>query len=572
MKQADAPSSGLTIRARLWIILAIALTGIVLVAIQGLLSERAEMIEDRKVKTRHLVEAAYSILDHFHNVARQGMASEDEAKQTAITTIKALRYDGKEYFWIHDLSEPLPKMVMHPTMPALDGKVLSDAKFNCATSMQLGTDGPVVRTDGKMNLFAAANEVVRKAGHGYVSYLWPKPLPGGGVTQEAFEKISYVKRFDPWGWVIGSGIYVDDVDDLFWKQVMWTIAAIVVTVTLIGFVIMMAMRSIMRPLDALERTIASLQSSHDLSLRVDVTSHDEIGRIGQSFNQMIAHFQQIIQQVAESARDLMRAAEQLADSASHVAESSQKQSDATASVAAAVEEVTTSIDQVAESSRGTHDIARQAGELATKSGEVVQSAAREMGKIAEAVNHSSHFINELGQHSSQISAIINTIKEIADQTNLLALNAAIEAARAGEQGRGFAVVADEVRKLAERTSQSTQEITTMIANIQSGMQQAVASMQEGSARVGEGVIMANRAGEAMEQIRAGAEQVISSVSEIAAALREQKQASSQIAQSVADIARMTEENNAAANEISQQAKNLEKLAQALEKALGRFRT
>ena len=560
-----------SIRARLLSIMIIALVGMILVAVMALKGERAIMLEDRKVKTRHLVEAAYGMMEHFHGMARQGLVSEDEAKKSLLETIKTLRYDSKEYFWINDLGEPVPKMVMHPTVPALDGKVLDDAKFNCATSLQEGTDGPVTRTDGKMNLFVAFNQVARKAGHGYVTYDWPKPLPGGGVSKENFQKLSYVKRFDAWNWVIGSGIYLDDVNVIFWQRAMWLIGSIMVIAVLIGLVLMVVIRSIIQPLNELERTMSAIQTNNDLSQRIGIRSGDEIGRISQSFNQMITSFQQIIQQVLDNARGVMQAAGQLAESSRHVAASSQNQSDAAASVAAAVEQVTTSIDHVAEHSRDTHEIARQAGDLAAQGGEVVQSAAQEMNKIAEAVNHSSHFIRELGEHSSQISTIINTIKEIADQTNLLALNAAIEAARAGEQGRGFAVVADEVRKLAERTSQSTQEITTMIASIQNGTQQAVASMQEGGARVGEGVSMANRAGEAMQEIRSGAQRVIASVSDIANALREQGQASNQVAQSVENIARMTEENNVAANEIANQAQQLEKLAQGLEKAVSRFR-
>ena len=202
---------------------------------------------------------------------------------------------------------------------------------------------------------------------------------------------------------------------------------------------------------------------------------------------------------------------------------------------------------------------------------MVQGAAAEMSKIADSVNQSSHFIERLGEHSNQISAIVNVIKEIADQTNLLALNAAIEAARAGEQGRGFAVVADEVRKLAERTARSTEEITAMIGSIQDGTQHAVASMQEGSARVIEGVAMANRAGESMSQISSGANQVISAVSDISSALREQSTASNQVAQNVERIARMTEENSVAANEIAEEAQQLESLAGALENAVSRFK-
>ncbi len=562
--------TSISIKTRLLAIMVAALTGMVIIAAYVLQSERATMLEDRKVKTRHLVEAAHGVLSHYQDMARHGMMTEEEAKKSVLSAIKALRYDNKEYFWINDLGAPVPKMVMHPTVPALDGNVLDAEKFNCATSMQEGIDGPVVRTNGKKNLFVAFNEVSVKAGHGFVTYDWPKPVPGGGVTKELFEKLSYVKKFDGWNWVIGSGIYLDDVDAVFWNHAAWSIGIIAVIATLIGIFLAMVIRGITRPLGELEKAMATIQSTHDLSQRVGVSSGDEIGRIGQSFNQMIASFQDIIQRVVSNSRGVMQAAARLSESSHRVALSSQTQSDAASAMAAAVEEVTTSIEHVADSSQETNNIARKAGELASQGGEVVHGAAAEMSKIADSVTHSSHFIMELGEHSKQISAIVSVIKDIADQTNLLALNAAIEAARAGEQGRGFAVVADEVRKLAERTTRSTEEITGMIGSIQNGTQQAVASMQEGSSRVNDGVNMANRAGESMIQIHDGARQVIAAVSDISTALREQSAASNQVAQNVEKIARMTEENSVAAHEIAAQSQQLESLAQSLEEAVSRF--
>jgi methyl-accepting chemotaxis protein len=194
-----------------------------------------------------------------------------------------------------------------------------------------------------------------------------------------------------------------------------------------------------------------------------------------------------------------------------------------------------------------------------------------MSRISDSVNQSARLIQTLGEHSDQISAIVNVIKEIADQTNLLALNAAIEAARAGEQGRGFAVVADEVRKLAERTSKSTEEISAMISNIQIGTTGAVSSMEEGSTRVRDGVKMARQAGESMLKIRSGAEQVIASVSEIMSALKEQSIASGQVAGNVEQIARMTEQNNAEVQEIARTAEHLEQLAASLQSSVSQFK-
>ena len=560
-----------SIKTRLLLVMGVALIGMVLIAIFALQSEKASLLEDRKVKTRHLVESTYSLLGHYYTLQQKGILTEEAAKEAAMNAIKVMRYEGNEYFWLNDFTTPIPKMLMHPTVPALDGTVLDAEKYNCATSMQSGIDGDIVKTDGKKNLFVAFNEVAGKAGQGYVTYNWPKPKVGGGTTDNLYTKLSFVKKFEGWNWLIGSGIYLDDVDNIFMKEALWLGGFILSITVLIGVGMMLIIRKIAGSLNELENAMYQIQSSNDLSRRVAVTSGDEIGLIGQSFNKMIQNFQQIIQQVISNSSEVMEAAQKLTESSQRVANSSRSQSDATVSMAAAVEEMKTSINHVANSSQETNDIARKSGELSTQGGVVVHSAAAEMGRIAESVNQSSQFIMKLGEDSNKISAIVNVIKEIADQTNLLALNAAIEAARAGEQGRGFAVVADEVRKLAERTARSTEEITGMIGSIQAGTNQAVASMQVGSARVTEGVTMATRAGESMRQISNGAEQVIAAVSDISSALSEQSTASNHVSQNVEKIARMTEENSVVANEIASESIRLEGMASTLEKAVSRFK-
>ena len=248
----------------------------------------------------------------------------------------------------------------------------------------------------------------------------------------------------------------------------------------------------------------------------------------------------------------------------------ESQSEAASSMAAAVE-MTVGVDHISKNAADANAISNQAGELSSEGGRIVNTVVKEIRIIADAVNESANIIDELGRQSDQISAIVNVIKEIADQTNLLALNAAIEAARAGESGRGFAVVADEVRKLAERTTKSTQEISSMIGAIQGGTQNAVASMRDGVSRVNEGVTLATQAGEAMVQIQSNAGQVVDTVSDITSALREQAAASTEIAKNVEHIAQMAEENTSAVAENASTAHELERLAEGLQAEIRRFR-
>lgn len=564
-------TGALSIKTRLLLLVLIVVAGLLSIAVLSLQTEKNTLLDDRKIKTRHLVEAAHSLLLHFHTLQQQGALSEQQAKNAAIAAVKSLRYEGNEYFWINDFTAPIPVMLMHPTSPALNGNVLDNEQFNCATSLQAGLDGPIEKTNGKKNLFVAFNEVANRAGRGYVTYDWPKPKAEGGATNALYGKLSFVMKFEGWNWLIGSGIYMDDVDTIFWQKARQLIAAIALITLLIAGIIILLIRSITRPLEALEDAMQKIQHDNDLARRVNIDSRDEVGQIAHSFNQMVQSFQEIIQRVMQDARSVLHVANALAHSSDQVASRSNQQNDETVSMAAAIEEMSASITQVAESSQDSYATVKESDELSRQGHQIVQSAVNEMNGIASSVTQSAQLIEQLDTHARQISVIATTIKEIADQTNLLALNAAIEAARAGEQGRGFAVVADEVRALAGRTSKATDEITVMINTIQQGTQRAVGSMQQGHAQVGSGVDMATQASSAMSKIQTGAGRVMQTVDEITIALREQSKASDEVAQRVAHITQISEENSFAAHDISSEAQQLKTLAEALETLISRFK-
>ncbi len=345
----------------------------------------------------------------------------------------------------------------------------------------------------------------------------------------------------------------------------------VLVLAVIGYLSMGAYLSVMNSIRCLREGSERLARG-ELSSHIQLAARDELRFVAAGFNAMAEAMRGLIAgikgnagEVADAARDLVTASGQI-----HVA--SQKQSDAASSMAAAVEQMTVGIEHIARGAGAADELAARSGELSRDGGAIVASVVQEISEIAVSVAESARTVEELGERSGQISAIVGVIGDIAAQTNLLALNAAIEAARAGEQGRGFAVVADEVRNLAARTANSTREISEMVKSIQQGTAGAVEGMERGVERVNAGVARAEKAGEAMARIRQAAEQVQATVAEISHALREQSSASTEIAQQVEMIARMAEENGLAVASNHQTAASLGTLADTLLGNVGRFRT
>jgi len=279
----------------------------------------------------------------------------------------------------------------------------------------------------------------------------------------------------------------------------------------------------------------------------------------------------MVMQLHGSSEQLASAAHRMAQQSSDVASSNARQGEAVSSMAAAMEQMATSIAQVADNSSDAHDNAVEAGRLSLGGADVINNATEEMLGIAGAMQQATEKIQALEEQSGNISAIVSVINEIANQTNLLALNAAIEAARAGEQGRGFAVVADEVRKLAERTAQSTQEIGGMIQAMRQVTESAVQAMDVGNARVTAGVEKAGKAADSIGLIKNGSDVVLRAVDDISSALAEQRTTTQDVAQSVESVARMNEDNIRAVDAVAAAANEVETIAQRLKDDAHRFR-
>ena len=357
------------------------------------------------------------------------------------------------------------------------------------------------------------------------------------------------------------------------RMLAWTSIAVIVGVQLVLWLLFsfILKRFVSEPAGQMRTAIVEISSNGDFTHRVKVGSEDEIGQTAHSFNDLMGNLQTAFRQVHEDISKVAASSHSLSTSSQQVANSSTSQSEAASAMAATVEQMTVSIAHVSEGAREALKISRNSGELSEHGGEIIHRAAEEMRKIADTVRETSVSIGNLGEQTTKISSIVKVIKEIADQTNLLALNAAIEAARAGEQGRGFAVVADEVRKLAERTTQSTQEVTRMIDTIQQASHAAVAGMDATVIQVDGGVALAQQAGDAINQIKTESGQVIRTVNDISTAIEEQSKASNDIAAHIEKVAQMTEQNSTAAEHTASAANNLAKLADNMQSTVNHFK-
>ncbi|BDV41438.1 chemotaxis protein [Geotalea uraniireducens] len=505
------------------------------------------LMDGKKGATRNVVDVAYHVLSGYGDKAQKGELTQEEAQKRAADEIKSLRYQGKEYFWINDLG---PRMIMHPMKPELDGTDLSENKD----------------PNGK-HLFVEFAKICREKGGGFVDYMWPKP-----GESEPVPKISYVKLYEPWGWVVGSGIYVDDVHKemakLYWGVVAGTCLFAVITLSLALSVGL----GIVRPL---RRVVGSLhgiaEGEGDLTQRIVVERHDESGDLAHSFNAFVEKLQTIIGSVASNALQVAAGAHQVQSAARHMADGAEHVAGEAGTVATASEEMAATSMEIARNCVSLAEGARTASDSAHVGAGVVQETVSVMNRIAARVMDAAKTVDSLGSRSDQIGEIIGTIEDIADQTNLLALNAAIEAARAGESGRGFAVVADEVRALAERTTKATKEISQMIKAIQQETRGAVSSMEEGVQEVERGTGEATRSGEALQDILDQINAVSSQVGQIATAAEQQTATTTEISGNIQRITDVAQQTASGAQQSATAAAQLAGLAEELQRLVGKFR-
>jgi methyl-accepting chemotaxis protein len=505
-----------------------------------------KITKEKRDATRHVVELAVTYLEDLDADVKAGTITLAAAQQEAARHISKLRYEKKEYIWLNDLNAVC---IMHPIKPELNGKDLSDLK-----------------DPNGVHIFQEFVKVCKEKGDGFVPYMWPKP-----GEKDPVPKISYVK-VGPWGWVVGSGIYVDDVQrDL--NTVKWMFLLLNLVVAVISLVLAWSVsRGITRTLGRVDRTLYEMSTGEgDLTRRLVVEREDETGSLARSFNRFLDNMKDIVTHITRNSVEVAAAASHLNDTAASIAAGTEQVAFESTSVAIASEEMSSTSMSIASNCSNAVDNVNRAGQSAKDGYQVVGQAVATIERIAGKVQQSADTVSALGSRSEQIGEIIGTIEDIADQTNLLALNAAIEAARAGEQGRGFAVVADEVRALAERTTNATREISEMIKTIQRETISAVGAMQEGVREVQQGTGDAASSGKALEDILAQVTGVSAEIDQIAFSAREQTSVTNDISRNLHRITEVVQQTSGSAKETAAAAQQLAGMADELKGIVAKFR-
>lgn len=585
-----------------------------------------KLYSEKKDELHHTVQTASSMVKHYVNEAKSGNLSQYEAQERVKEMISELRYDGINYFWINDLEHI---MIMHPINHALNGKSVKSNK-----------------DPNGLYLFQEFVKVAKKNGAGYVEYMWEK-----AGFDEPVHKISYVELVKEWGWVIGTGIYVDDVEEgiaSFQFNIILFLIIIGILGLAIGFIIARGIASKVNKLAQGAENVAN----GDVNVNIDIKTDNELGKLANSFNIMVENIRNSVEEIkqkgaaaekaaadaeeaqalaqeqqeylAESTKTILvemenfangdlrvkvvppredddiaklfngfnravanindmmsnvmaaveataSASDEISASSEQMAAGAQEQSAQTAEVAAAVEQMAQTITQTSQNASNSSTSADTTSAKANEGVIKLNENKAGIERITQSAQRTGTIIASLAGKTDQIGEIAQVIDDIADQTNLLALNAAIEAARAGEQGRGFAVVADEVRKLAERTTKATSEIAETIKSIQTEAREANTSMSEARDSVIDAARITDETEEVFQSILESTNTLSTEISQVAAASEEQSAGAEQISKNVEGINDVSQQNASSVQLVAQAAEDLNQLTNNLQNLISNFK-
>ena len=551
-------------------------------------SVKQTLVQDVERELKIETETAISLIKQVYDRQQKGELTEEQARKEAAALVRNLRYDdGKGYFWV-DTYEGVNVVLLGRDTEGKSRINLTDPS-------------------GK-HFIKEMIENGRKDGGGYTDLMFAKPN-----ETTPLPKRNYTVSFAPYQWVLGTGVWIDYIDsrvaeeqaaadEAFKSTLINTLIVNLVLLIVFSAMGLLAAKSIVGPLHIVTERLGVMATGdlrEDSSLEEVFHRTDEIGEMSRALHTLQSHVSEMMRQIIDSSQQVAASSQQLTNSSEQSAEVSGSVADSIVNVAGScseqfteVENASTNIESLSESMERFKKTIEHAGKVvaeakgqADSGDKAVTGAVRQMELIEQSVSQSAQVIEELGKESDKIGAIVDAISEIAEQTNLLALNAAIEAARAGEHGRGFAVVADEVRKLAEQSSSSAGEISGLIGSIQDKARNAVSVMQDGVSQVQNGVGAVNGAGNSFKDIAGMVEQVVEETAEmertvaglarntttIHEAVNKISEMSRNVASEAETVSAATEEQTATMNEIASASRRLTEMANGMESSVVRFK-
>ncbi len=535
------------LKTQAYLLSAIILIALLALTATGLWTLRVASNLDNKARVTELFKSAYSILTEVEKMAVEGKMPEDEAKALATRLLRNNIYKDNEYVYVADENMIF---VAAPLDPQLHGTSFHDFRDGDGNSV------------GQLIL----DVLGRKTGQ-IVEYTWTQKLPDGTIE----EKHSIAEKTPHWNWVVGTGIGFNEVNARFWSTAQWQLALCLAIAGAILGGLIISIRKMLNllggePNDVREAVQAVAQGDIQTSFEYTAPKDSIYGAV-QEMSQSLAKMVTNLDESMHALRSELSAVESRSNS---IADLTMSQQQSTAMIATAMTEMASSANHVASSASDTAQSTDEADKQSQHTQSLIHSTVDNIQGLATQLNTASKAVADLDQDVNSIVKVLDVIGDIAEQTNLLALNAAIEAARAGEQGRGFAVVADEVRNLAGRTQDSTKEIQQMISNLQEGSRNAIHTMEICAETSESTVTESMNASEALQQIVTALESITAMSQQIATAAAEQTQVSDDIAHRINLIEESGSQLNTVVTESQSSTQTLASLADELEGWVNKF--
>ena len=526
----------IAVSRKLMLLLSLALVGFIALLLISASALHRNLMSEREARLQAVLDLAMSRIQ-----ALAATLPPEQAKAQAKAMLDSMRFDGDNYLFVLDEDR---RVVVHPAKPELVGQQMGNnpAESHWQHMVDLG-----------------------KGGHqGRLEYQWVSP------SGEAAQKMSLVTGYQPWGWILGSGVLLQDIEATMWSQYEWMGGATLLVILLMGLLGLAISRSIVNPLAEINKAMARVAAG-DLVVSIPVLGRDELGAVASSTNQGLDAIRRALLEASQGARNVADAALRIAASAEQTNQAVNSQRDQLAQLATAMNEMSATIADVAghaeNTARDTQDATSEAG----LGNQDVHASVHGIQALATEVDQATSQVNQLKEGVMQISEVTAVISAISEQTNLLALNAAIEAARAGEQGRGFAVVADEVRQLASRTRHSPEEIQSTITQLQQRAVTAANAMDASRKLAESSVNQSEKAGQDLSLIVNHIQHVSDMATQIATAAEQQSMVAEDMNRNVSGINDSALEMSQAASQLAQESELLAGLSRSLDERLAVFK-